>query len=297
MIVKSMSRKAPTFSQLAAYIGQNSVGDSTGCFSRNLYYQGGNQKIISDLFYENYKYLPQRKNGNALYHEVIVLPQQAGLDRDQKTHILQSLANKYCELRAPHQLAWGRVHFDTKFPHIHLMISANDVKSNRRVRLEKQHFGKIQKELEDYKERQFPQLVDERVYTKADKSRLKIKSDEGEMIRRTGAVTVKQRIKSQIETALSQSQDISDFKLKLQGCDLCLYQRGKYWGVENIKTGKRYRLKTLGLSSDFEAFKMRPSKPKDERAQALLQRRADMDEHAQEQLSDFDRENSDGFER
>lgn len=332
MIVKSMSRKAPTFSQLAGYIGQDGSGGSQRCFARNLYYTGDNQKVISGLFLDNYKYLPPRKNGNALYHEIIVLEPQPHLPKDRQMQILQALAHEYCEKRAPHQLTWGRVHFDTTNPHIHLMISANDFGSKTRKRLDRKSYAHIQRELESYKEVHFPELVEHRVYNKASSDRVKTKSNEGEMVRRTGRPSQKQSVRITLKTLFEHHTHVDALKTDLNRAGFCLYQRGKQWGVENIETRKRYRLKTLGLDEAFtliversQAQRGQPetnskdkqiaspaSRPKpnltpkenpethtlaDSRAQALLKAREQLERSATKELSDFNRGLDEGRDR
>lgn len=310
MIVKSMSRKAPTFSQLAGYIAQDGSGGSGRYFARNLYYQGGNQKTVSGLFWDNYQTLPERKNGNALYHEIIVLEPQPHLQRQRQIQILQALAREYCEKRAPYQLAWGRVHFDTKHPHIHLMISANDVGSKTRKRLDRQSFVRIQRDLETFKEVTFPELIEHRVYNKTVSNHVKTKSSEGDMVRRTGRPSKKQTVADTLQTLFAHHTHIDALKDDLGRAGLALYQRGKNWGVENIQTGKRYRLRTLGLDQTFarivEKSQTRPpaaqpnstGKPKAlSRAEALLKSREKLERHAGRQLTEFERSLDDGYER
>jgi len=308
MIIKSMSRKAPTFRQLSGYIGQGSSSGASSSFSRNLYYDGDNQDIVTRLFEENYKFLPPRKNGNALYHEVIVLPPQPHLTRTRQMQILQSLAHKYCELRAPHQLAWGQAHFDTAFPHIHLMISANGVHSDRRKRHDRQSFGRIQQQVERFKEVTFPELVDERVYNKAHKSNVRLTKGENEFIRRTKTPSSKQSIALQLKSIFKTHTHLVGLKAELRRSGFTLYQRGSQWGVEADQTGRRYRLKTLGLAERFEAITIqsqarghteetKPQLGSDARAEALLKHRAQLERHAADQLIDFERSGDDEFER
>lgn len=146
-----MSRKAPTFEQLAGYISRDSTTGTEAAFVRNLYASGEDHSSIVRQFENNYRYLAKRKGANALYHEVLVLEPQPHLSPDQVSAALHALAEEYCRKRAPHQLAWGRVHRDTEFPHIHLMISANAVRSDRRVRLERKAFAKVQRDLEEWR--------------------------------------------------------------------------------------------------------------------------------------------------
>ena len=64
----------------------------------------------------------------------------------RQTAILKSLAQEYLDRRAPDQLAFGRVHLNTDYAHIHLMISSNGIRSSSRKRLSRARFAEIQRE-------------------------------------------------------------------------------------------------------------------------------------------------------
>jgi hypothetical protein len=67
-----MSGKKPDFRRLVEYIGQASKtkGDSS-VLVRNMYVDGSDNEAIIEQFEKNSRYLPKRKNGNFLYHEII----------------------------------------------------------------------------------------------------------------------------------------------------------------------------------------------------------------------------------
>ena len=74
MIIKSLSRKKPTFFQLYDYMLEG-ADDKDFIISKNLY-QTNSRKEVLKQFTKNYEFLPKRKNGNSLYHEIISLPYQ-----------------------------------------------------------------------------------------------------------------------------------------------------------------------------------------------------------------------------
>lgn len=263
MIIKSMSRKAPTFGQLIDYIGRNSDPQTGTVFARNLYHSGRDTQAVAGQFLDNYRYLPARKNGNALYHEVIVLEQQDHLSKNQIELALIDLAETYCAKRAPHQLAWGRVHHDTDYPHIHLMISSNAVRSDRRVRMDKGQFTQLQKSLEVHKEQHFPELVDGRVYQKQPHDdRPKVKNAEGELVWRTGTPSNKHTVAKRMQQALEAAAGQAHINASLREAGFDLYKRGKTVGVVDQATGRKYRLRTLGLETLFtEAMRARIKEP------------------------------------
>lgn len=305
-----MSRKAPTFAQLIAYIGRDADPHIGTTFARNLYHNGQDERVVAGQFLDNYRYLPKRKNGNALYHEVIVLETQAHLSKVEITQALHELAERYCEKRAPHQLAWGRVHYDTDYPHIHLMISSNAVRSPLRVRMEKSAFAKLQRDLEAFKEADFPELNGGVIYRKGmTPTRPRVTSKEGEMVRRTGSLSGKQAVIDLLKPVFDNALNPNDLKAALMRQGFELYLRGKSWGIVAQETGRRYRLHTLGLLPVFERINERNSAPslklqselpakirpdRDTRAADLLRKRQELAAQARDLLDGFERDEEDG---
>jgi len=80
---------------------------------------------------------------------------------------------------------------------------------------------------------------------------------------------------------------------QLQETGFKLYQRGQSWGVIEHGSGRRYRLRTLGLQAAFERMqdKARPNSPTsqvDPRAHEMLRRR--MAQRADDVIDRFDRD-------
>lgn len=259
MIIKSMARKQGSFRQLVDYIDRDAGGGGEA-FHHNLYYSGSDRRRVAQQFYSNQRYLPVRQNGNALYHELLVLPPQPHLSQVQQKQVLHQLAREYCQQRAPKQMAWGRVHFDTEYPHIHLMIAANRVRSPKRARVSQARFAQIKQDLERYKCQTFPQLdhvpvqlVEERAYTPPCRA-------EGEVMRHTGRMSIRQQMTATLEDLLSSSPDQAALQERLKKEQLELYQRDQHWGVRNLDTGRKYRFKTLGLEPAFSQLLTGPGR-------------------------------------
>ncbi len=275
------------------YIARGSDPVSGSAFVRNVYASGADRSAVVGQFLDNYRYLPERKGGNALYHEVIVLEPQGHLAPEVIERALHDLAERYCEMRAPRQLAWGRVHHDTDFPHIHLMISANEVRSDARVRMEKAYFAKVQRDLERWRGDHLPVLNARVVYGhEALKKTPKQPKQEGEMVRRVGEPSEKQCVFEMVRSVLAEAKDRDQAKALLTEKGLKLYQRGKTWGVVT-KDGRRYRLRTLGMADTFDALPERALTPKttkeaDTRATDLMRHR--LDQATREEIDGFERE-------
>jgi len=310
MIIKSMARKAPTFGQLVDYIGRSAEGSNSGVFSRNLYGSGLNHNQVADQFLQNHNYLPKRLNGNALYHEVIVLERQDHRSTEEVSKALIDLAEHYCRRRAPDNLAWGRVHFDTDYPHLHLMISSNAVRSDRRVRLDRKGFAAIQQTMDRYRLTRHPELVGTPVYMRDEPKQLpKLTRNEGEAIRRTKAPSRKQEVHELFKSLFATAISRNDLQVRLETEGFELYKRGQSWGVVHVAGGKRYRLKTLGLSEAFDRIPERDAdrqnshcpvdqkatssatvRDHDARASKLLKQREHLEKIAEVELDGFDQD-------
>lgn len=102
MIIKSMSRKTPSFSQLVDYI-DNDVSKSD-YYTYNLYNE--DKMSIKREFYENSKNVKKRKNGVYLYHEIISLSKDEKVSIGKQAEILKDLIQKYVEERSPEALVF-----------------------------------------------------------------------------------------------------------------------------------------------------------------------------------------------
>lgn len=274
-----MSRKAPTFAQLFDYIGRSSGPASGTAFVRNLYSEGQSREEVTAQFLENYRYLPERKGGNALYHELVALEPQPNLSDGEIEAALHELAEQYCQMRAPHQLAWGRVHHDTEFPHIHLMISANAVRSDRRVRMDRSYFANVQRNLERWQAEHLPEIKGQPVYNRqTEKETPRQPIQEGEMVRRTKSPSRKRQVFETVRAIFDEGSGRAHAEKTLRMAGFGLYQRGKNWGVVDLNSGRRYRLQTLGLQPIFDRLiardQNRSAPHVDDRAADLLAARA-----------------------
>lgn len=307
MIIKSMARKQPSFGQLIAYMDRDADRGSGLIFARNLYCDLADKNAVAAEFTRNHSHLPKRKRGNALYHELIVLERTDGVGEKRLTRILGDLAERYLQARAPDHLAYARVHHDTDNAHIHIMISSNAIRSDRRKRLTRTQFTDIQREIEAQARERYPELGITRIYDRTrSNDRLKIRTRENAAERRTKQPSKKTIFREAIETALAQAHSGDDLNRRLADQGLELYQRGKTIGVVDQSSGKRYRLKTLGLESIFEKTRNRfdweaervevltqkrltaESAREITSAEKLLRRREALEREADEHLREFE---------
>lgn len=261
MIIKSMRRKTPSFTQLIGYFHKTHYDRSAPVFSHNLY-DSNTPENAADEFEHNATFLPKRANGNYLYHEIIALEDHPEISRPKQERILLDLVRRYIAIRAPKQLVYGRMHLD-KHLHFHLCISANAARGKQRLWLSKSRFANIQSELERYKLEKYPELGNRELYARPERSNqfqtaafdrkfFHKKQREFEYSRRTGERSRKEALRELLLPIFAQAVSFQSLRQELIAHQISLYQRGKTRGLVDDRSGKRYRLKTLGL--DFAAF-------------------------------------------
>ena len=242
MIIKSLSRATKSFEGLYNYLTRD---EDSLLNTFNLYSTPQQKEELIKEFLDNAKYLKKAKGKNYLYHEIISLnPNNLPLQEQQ--NILTDLVSKYISLRAENHLTFTALHKDKDHLHIHLMISANELEGNKRVRLSKKEFSTIQKELEQYLNTTYPQLGKTTHYNK-DLNKIKSK---------------KEILKSTLHDLFKNSSSKEHFKASAEELKLEFYVRGKTVGV--ISEGKKYRLKTLGLLEAYESLVNKLEKEKEE---------------------------------
>ena len=262
MIIKSLSRKKPSFFQLYDYM-LDGADDKDFIIAKNIYKAGARKDVLRQ-FNKNYALLPKRKNGNALYHEIISLPQQdiSEIPIRKQKEILYTIANSYLEKRVGLNLCFGVIHEEKDHLHCHLMISSNEKQADKRYRLEKSDLARIQKEMEIYKQERFPELEDKVLYNK-ERTKNKYQSSqskdrENQFKHRKKEPSRKDQLKQIITEAILDSYSTSQLQKKLKKQNLEFYQRGKTAGIIDLeakaqgKTKHKHRFKTLDLEQEYQ---------------------------------------------
>lgn len=243
MIVKSMSRKVPSFGQLLGYIDRDE-GQERWRIRHNV--MARDPDHIRAEFEQNGALLSRRKNGVYLYHEIISITRAAGLSDEAQKARLQQIAEEYVAARCPDNLVYGGLHQDKEHSfHYHLMISANRVGDSRRLRLTKAQFREVQVQLERHVLQTMPEL-EQKVAIDKRADRRKSRA-EAELERRTGEVPKKDQLRARVLEALEAASDRDALLQALGRSELELYVRGKTLGVIDLETGEKHRLKTLDL--------------------------------------------------
>ena len=269
MIIKSLGRKASSkmaggrmknpFMNLVRYITRTGDGEKSQSVLWHGFYghEGmGNEEIVT-AFEENARYLKERKNGNVLYHEILSFSAGYSLQGDALARAVADIGQEYLRYRAPGQMAFGAIHYDTDHIHLHLMVSANAIGKAEREWMTKAQFAELQKAVEAFALAKYPELAQTRIYDRdRSKERLKTQAHEQAMKSRTGEPSRKEQIKGRLHGLFEQAMSMAELEKRLQAEGLSLYQRGKSRGVvERLPDGseRRHRLSTLGLEQHYEA--------------------------------------------
>lgn len=244
MIIKSMTRSSKSFKQLINYLTK----EKSIKHNWNMFANANNKKELVNEFMENAFHILKSRWKVFLYHEVISL-ENTKLDLDKSQTILFDLASKYIELRANNHLVYWTIHNDTNNPHIHLVISSNELEWNKRVRLSKKEFSLIQEELENYKNEKYKELEQSNIYTK-DKEQTKSKRVEQEIQHKRKRTPKKELIKEELSKMFSRSQSIKALENALKWSNFELYENGSTLWV--TYEDKKYRFKTLDLEKEYK---------------------------------------------
>ncbi len=262
MIIKSMSRKDHSFSELYDYIKKGMEGeyDHPNAFCHNFYNGFDYREQILKGYHDNVKNLQKRKNGNNLYHEIISVKVNEKITRHKHYEALYNITSDYIKMRADKCLVIGGIHDEHDHHiHMHLMISSNELGSKKRLRLTKKEFSTVKKLTEEKALALHPELAQE-VLINTKKKTNSISNKEDALKRRTKKPSIKDQFKDKLKDIFDQSIDKADFFNNLAKESIEIYTRGKTIGFLDIDNNRKHRLKTLGLESEFEAINNKLSK-------------------------------------
>ncbi len=224
-------------------------------FIKNLYATKG--KAIVDEFKRNARLLKTRANGNYLYHEVISITKSGNLSLNEEKQRLFDIVANYTEQRCKYNLVVGFLHDEKDNNiHYHLMISSNELDANKNMRLSKFDFDKVKKELEMYVLDKYPELNQEVLINAKSRPDKTHESNTSWELKREGKPQEKKQwMQYELKNTFAQSMSKQDLFDRLNKLGLEMYARGNTIGFINLKDGKKYRLKTLGLENEFKQSK------------------------------------------
>jgi hypothetical protein len=254
MIIKSMSRKEPSFSQLLAYVSRD-ASDTRYELRHNVL--GRDLETMTAEMEDNAKLLHRRKNGVVMYHEIISITRARSISEDMQKELLREVVLDYVRQRAPQCLVFGALHHDQgRQLHYHLVISANPYGVRNRHRLTKKEFRDIQVGIERRVLALHPEL--EQSLSIGKKAKPRALSQPGiELQRRTGQTPRKQGLKDRLTAIFAVATDKDDLFVRLTDARLELYARGKSISIRDLSNDRNHRLGTLGVADAFAAMSTR----------------------------------------
>ena len=275
VIVKSMTRRTASFSQLLKYINEGRKQGDSYCF-KNI--DSASHKEIVNEYLQNLHFLKKQANSVYLFHQIISLKRQGDLTTERQREILKDLLEQYVNAWASNCLVYAVIHEEEHHIHCHLMISSNEYGSKKNKRLSKSQFEAIKARLNDYAFTKYPQL--ERVEAKQrvrQARRSKQVDKEVHYKKRTGQPSDREQVRAKLHKIFAEARTSEEFLQLLKAENLSVYQRGNTWGFVDTATGRKYRLKTLELENEFDRVNARISQKNAEKAQE----RAKTTSHAQ----------------
>jgi len=277
MIIKSKSRKVANFDQLYDYMKKGAEKhEGVHVFSRNIYAQ--QRDDVLQEFFDNSLLFKKRKNSVYLYHEIISITRVQDIATESQQEALFHIVQEYTDQRAKNNLVHGYMHNDADNNiHYHLMISSNERGSNKNLRLSKKDFDSAKKHLENWTNQHYPELKQGVVINK--QAGKKTSHNGAELKKRTGKMPERERVTIALKQVFSVSQGKQCFFDRLAAERLEIYTRGKTIGFKDTVTGRKYRLKTLGLNEEFSVMSKRI-----DLAQQV------QTEHSKEEVSEKERE-------
>lgn len=255
MVIKTLSKKAEkiSFKSIIDYIDrQDKRTAAAQLFDPNFRIvfnlQGVEKNEVISEFQENFeKYKPNRKNGVGVYHEILSFKKEDSLNLSQE--VIEDLAYTYLEKRTPKGMCYGAVHTDRDHIHLHLVISANELKSKKANRLTQDEFLEVRRYIEEYQKEKYPKILSI-VYDDL-KLKKELRQEQDRNTRREKLYKVETRGKSQKEImtdlfveAIVTTPGAKEFYDMVLGDGRKLYvYRDKVNGI--VHDGRKYRFTTL----------------------------------------------------
>ena len=159
MIIKSLTRKDPSFSQAIRYI-LNKEQDKRLCWIvlHNMDRVDADVATLIEAFKKNDSYRKKNKRSTvALYHEVVSF---SDLDKEAiiaNSSIMEDMARLYLQIRS-NGIGFAFPHYDTNHAHFHVLLSANEKESSKSIRISQSRFAAIKREMEQYLQKTYPEI-------------------------------------------------------------------------------------------------------------------------------------------
>ncbi|MDZ4667534.1 MAG: relaxase/mobilization nuclease domain-containing protein, partial [bacterium] len=223
MFVKILSRKNPSFKQLAEYIIKDKVpgNKAKDIIKHNI--KGNTIDAIVKEFERNESFRKiHRSDSIKIFHEILSLSSnEEGYISDE---VIVDLTKKYIELRGFKNVYLGAVHRDQSHVHSHLMVSALEYFTGKSVHITKSQLQDIKLELQKYHTLTYPELTESICNHGLGKSwvtdRKYYEKNKHERAR------TKDSVQEKVKELFNQSKTFEDFLSSLRENGLHHYERG-----------------------------------------------------------------------
>lgn len=263
MIIKSLSRKDgsyASFRQLYDYITRDDGCDEKFNFTQNFILD--DRASILKEFTRNAGFIPKRKNGNYLYHEILSFTRSSQMSENEQLEAIRTVAIRYVESRAKGCLAFGGVHTDKDNQlHVHLIVSANQLERSKKHSLSTKAYEQIKRNIEAHVLAEYPQMEQERLINQtADEKIAKRSQREHAYQQRTGKKSDKQLFTELIEEIMNQVSSDEEFREVLDHHGITYKYKPANITLTNPNTSSKrntHRIKSLGLQDAYERMLVR----------------------------------------
>ncbi len=246
MIVKIKTRKTPSYRQILEYLLKNKE-ERSFLLKHNL--KGNSIPEWEKQFKANETYRKfKRKDSVLLYHEII------SFHKDDVKNIspekLEDLTREYIKLRNPNGIFLAVMHTDKEHHHIHLCTSALEFRNGNSLRMSKEKFAELKKQIQNYQREKYPELSNSIVaHGKTEKKELALSDTEYQIKRRTGRASEKERLVGILKTCYKKADCKESFFELLKECGLKIYSRGgKVSGV--WFANRKFRFNRIGFGEE-----------------------------------------------
>src|ERR1035437_6443880 len=216
MIVKVKPYKRPAYLRLLNYMMNknekilNKEGESF-VITHNL--RGEKIEDWVQQFQENEAHRQyNHKKKNYLTHEIISFHKEDV--KNISLEKMEDIAREYINLRNPKGMYVAVPHFDKSHYHIHLAVSAIEYKSGKSLRMSKQQFQELKKNIQQYQQEKFPELS--KSVVRHGKNGINISDKEYQMKLRTGRITDREKVIAILQDCYKEVTSKKDFLVKVQ---------------------------------------------------------------------------------
>lgn len=259
MIIKFKTRKSIySAKQLVRYL-LTDKGKIKHPFEDPIVLQNINRLDLATIhkdFLENYKFLPKRKGSTAFYHEILAISKD---DKNVITkEMLQDLMHKYIELRGlKNAIVLGKSHENQ---HIHLMISGNELRSKKRLRMSQKEMKNLLIDFEKYHLDKYPEIENSTVHTNKQRQKNRDITKENKnrrnekeyqlKLRLSNTKTQKETVAEMVQKLMENVTNFNQFTKEINTIgSLKIYTyRSKIKGI--LYNNRKYRFSTLKIEKE-----------------------------------------------